>query len=193
MSIKIEAQRARTRLLNRAVNVTQITPALMAELIKAAGLRAASLDQYGTAIRHLNECVHARAWLDAALLLLSIELPGWSLRRLAREDGICYCSLSRTPNIPIEFDDTVDASHSDPAVAIMLAQAPVAALRIGPECQPLLDSRKTANALNLAHEKLSQHIAIHPSGEGAFSRAKPGAGFCFCSCRSYTQRPRRNE
>jgi hypothetical protein len=92
----------------------------MTELVRAAGVRTASLNQRGTSVRYLKDCLAAGAWLDAALRLLSIERPGWTLRRLVREDGVWYCSLSRAPNIPIEFDDTVDASHPDPAIAIML-------------------------------------------------------------------------
>ncbi len=121
MSTKIEVPITRAHLAKRAMSAIQMTPELMTELVKAAGIRAASLNQRGIAIRHLTECIATEAWLDAPLLLIPIELPGWSLRRLVQEDRIWYCSLSRTPNIPIEFDDTVDTSHSDPAVAILLA------------------------------------------------------------------------
>jgi hypothetical protein len=31
-----------------------------------------------------------------------------------------YCSLSRTPGVPIERDDTIESHHPDPALAIAL-------------------------------------------------------------------------
>ncbi|HWU25449.1 MAG TPA: hypothetical protein VN154_03520, partial [Rhizomicrobium sp.] len=62
-------------------------------------------------VQQLNGSISAGAWLDAALLLLAIESPGWTMRRLIHDDGQWHCSLSRTPNIPIEFDDTIESHH----------------------------------------------------------------------------------
>lgn len=61
------------------------------------------------------------AWVDAARTLLALALPGWSIRRLVCNDGFWFCTLSHSPNLPIEIDDVVEASHEDMALAILSA------------------------------------------------------------------------
>jgi hypothetical protein len=55
------------------------------------------------------------------LALLELELPGWKLRRLVSESGEWFCSLSRQPHLPLELDDTADASHEVLSLAIFRA------------------------------------------------------------------------
>jgi len=62
-----------------------------------------------------------RAWTDAALALIALELPAWSVRRMVYEDGEWLCSLSQQPGVPIEIDDTVDAQHPVLSLAILRA------------------------------------------------------------------------
>jgi hypothetical protein len=69
-------------------------------------------------IRWLSE---AGAWTDAALGLVELELPQWTVRRLVRDDGAWICSLSRHCEIPIEFDDTEEAIHESLPLAILSA------------------------------------------------------------------------
>ena len=61
------------------------------------------------------------AWLDAALALMSTELPAWSVRRIVKDDGLWVCSLSRSPNLPIELDDGVEVTHESLPLALLLA------------------------------------------------------------------------
>jgi hypothetical protein len=72
-------------------------------------------------VGHFDAWCKSGAWLEAAFALLAGELPKWSLRRLVKDGGVWFCSLSRSPNMPIEFDDMVEASHEDMALAILLA------------------------------------------------------------------------
>ncbi len=65
--------------------------------------------------------IAAGAWSEVALALIELELPAWTLRRLIYEDGEWFCSLSRQPNLPVEFDDTADARHEFLPVAILSA------------------------------------------------------------------------
>lgn len=65
--------------------------------------------------------VESGAFVDAVLTLIELEMPAWSLRRIAVEDGVWFCSLSRQPNLPIEIDDSADASHRHLPMAILLA------------------------------------------------------------------------
>jgi hypothetical protein len=51
------------------------------------------------------------------------DLPGWTPRRLIFEDGAWHCSLSRTPFLPIDLDDSADGSGSCAALAMLRAVA----------------------------------------------------------------------
>ncbi len=65
--------------------------------------------------------VKAGAWIDAAITLVTIALPTWTIRRIVRDDGLWLCSLSRHIELPIEFDDTAEGFHHDLALAILSA------------------------------------------------------------------------
>jgi hypothetical protein len=69
----------------------------------------------------LQHLIEAGAWTDAALSIVELELPNWRVRRLVREDGEWFCSLSQEPNLPMELDDTADASHEALPLAVLLA------------------------------------------------------------------------
>jgi hypothetical protein len=69
----------------------------------------------------IERLIDAEAWTDCALALIELELPGWQMRRLVYEGGEWLCSLSRQPGLPLELDDTVDASHEVPALAVLRA------------------------------------------------------------------------
>ncbi len=63
----------------------------------------------------------AGAWTDAALALISLELPLWNVRRLAYENGEWLCSLTRQPNPPVTLDDCTEATHEALPLAILSA------------------------------------------------------------------------
>ena len=72
-------------------------------------------------IEHLIE---SRAWTDAALALLELELPQWQLRRLAYDEGEWHCALSRQRGLPEWLDDqSIESHHADLAMAILSAFA----------------------------------------------------------------------
>lgn len=70
-----------------------------------------------------DRLVETGAWMDAALLLVGDTRPAWSLRRIVYDDGMWFCSLSRQPELPAEFDDSADAFHHDLPLAILGALA----------------------------------------------------------------------
>jgi hypothetical protein len=70
---------------------------------------------------HLEMLIDACAWTDAMIALMEQELPDWTPRRPIFEDGAWHCSLSRTPFLPLDFDDTADGSGSCPALAMLRA------------------------------------------------------------------------
>jgi hypothetical protein len=93
---------------------------LLSKITRSACPRLQLLRSTGKPIQ-ADRSIGAGAWTDAAIALIGVELPGWQLRRLVYQDGEWLCSLSRQPNLPIELDDTADASHEVLALAILCA------------------------------------------------------------------------
>ncbi len=95
-------------------------PELFSQLVASACLRLATFK--GTApTARIERLIAAKAWTDAAIALIELEIPTWNVRRLVREDGEWLCSLSRQPNLPEALDDTVEASHEILPLAILRA------------------------------------------------------------------------
>ena len=94
--------------------------ALMDEVIGAACLRYPSLGQTGKTAR-LTQLILSGAWTDAALALIDLELPFWQVRCLAYDDGEWYCALSRERELPDWLDQSIEARHSDLALAMLSA------------------------------------------------------------------------
>ena len=99
----------------------RLAPDITADLLSdvmAICVRLAVLTRAGKTGR-LNDLVEAKAWTDATLTLIALEMPNWKLRRLEYEDGEWVCSLSTQPNMPLAIDDTADARHEVLALAIL--------------------------------------------------------------------------
>jgi hypothetical protein len=99
---------------------SQPTHGLLSKIIAGACSRIPVLSKAGK-VAGIDRLVESGAWAGAALTLIALELPDWTLRRLIREDAQWHCSLSRHPNLPIDFDDTADATHEVMPLAILLA------------------------------------------------------------------------
>jgi hypothetical protein len=109
-----------------------ITPELMREVIAQACVRLPALS--ADTKSRIDRLIAAGAWTDAALALLELELPQWTLRRLVCEDGEWLCTLSRQPALPIELDEAAEANHPVLSLAILSA---------------LIGARRDASAPNL--------------------------------------------
>ena len=111
-------------LLNRLDEEVRLAPKpalhLFAKIIGSACRHVPIINRSKKAGR-IERLVDAEAWTDCALALIELELPGWQMRRLVYEGGEWLCSLSRRPGLPLELDDTVDAGHEVPALAILRA------------------------------------------------------------------------
>jgi hypothetical protein len=109
---------------DRLMEQLRLAPALTADLISnvvaGACTRLPVLNKAGKAAR-LDQLIGAGAWSDATFALIELELPAWKLRRLVYDDGEWFCSLSKQPNLPVEFDDTADARHEVLPLAILSA------------------------------------------------------------------------
>jgi hypothetical protein len=97
-----------------------VTPDLVSDLINGACVRLPALGRTDKGAR-LSRLIDAGAWTETALALIELELPQWQVRRLVHDDGEWLCSLSRDPNLPAEFDDTVDVGHEILPLALLSA------------------------------------------------------------------------
>src|ERR1700738_5136820 len=104
----------------RLDNALRLAPAPAPELFhkvaECAGQRISLLRQSGKTAR-IDRLIEARAWTEAALRVIELALPNWTIRRIACEHGEWICSLSRQPNVPLALDETADASHQVLALA----------------------------------------------------------------------------
>src|SRR5262245_4839657 len=93
------------RLEHQLRQARSVTSDLASQMIAQACVRFAV--QSPGAKAKVDRLIASRAWTDAAFALLALELQQWSVRRLIRADCEWLCSLSRTPALPPDLDETV--------------------------------------------------------------------------------------
>jgi|SRR5262249_12069444 len=133
------------RLEHQLRQARSVTSDLVSQMIAQACVRFAV--QSPGAKAKVDRLIASSAWTDAALALLALELPQWSVRRLIRDDCEWLCSLSRTPALPPDLDETVEATHEVLPLAVLLAllkarraaSAQVARSVAVPQVRPLTD------------------------------------------------------
>jgi hypothetical protein len=109
------------RLAEKTRRADDVSPDLIADIIGHACPRLKSMGPNGNPITRITDFIKCCAWIDASLALVETQLPKWTLRRLAYENGEWHCSLSKQNNLPLELDDTADAHHEVAALAILSA------------------------------------------------------------------------
>ena len=111
-------------LLDRLDDELQAAPEaareVFANIIGSACSRIPVLSKSGKTAR-MERLIESGAWTDAAIALIESEMPGWKMRRLVYENGEWFCSLSRQPNMPVDLDDSADATHQVLPLAILRA------------------------------------------------------------------------
>ena len=133
------------RLGHQLQQARSITPDLIAQVIAQACVRFTALG--ASAKAKVDRLIASSAWTDAAFALLALELPQWSIRRLIRDDSEWLCSLSHTPALPPDLDETIEATHQILPLAVLLAllearrvaSAEVARSTTVPQVRPLTD------------------------------------------------------
>ena len=70
---------------------------------------------------HLRTLIATGATVEAALVLVELELPQWRLRRIVYDNSDWHCALSRQRELPDWLDEAVEGNHKDLAVAILCA------------------------------------------------------------------------
>jgi hypothetical protein len=106
------------RLADKLNKATALTPDLIHNVIVNSCTNLPVLKK-AEKVASFDRLVEVGAWCDAALALIEIEVPAWSVRRIAYEDGEWFCSLTREPNLPAALDDTADGNHQALPLAIL--------------------------------------------------------------------------
>src|SRR5450631_4884417 len=107
-------------LSDRLRDAPAATVDLVAEIIGETCRRFPSMGQPEKTAR-IERLIQTGAWTDAALALIDLELPQWQVRRIAYDEGEWYCALSRERELPDWLDRSIEARHSDLALAILSA------------------------------------------------------------------------
>ena len=110
------------------------TESLIRDVIDKACRRFPSIGQPEKSAQ-VERFIASRAWTDAALALIELELPLWQLRRIAYDGGEWYCALSRSCGLPDWLDQSVEAQHTDLALALLAALVEVQRIA-APESRP---------------------------------------------------------
>jgi hypothetical protein len=107
-------------LSDRLRDANAVTPKLMSDLVAGVCRRFPSFGQ-PEKIARIRQLIELRAWTDASLALIDLELPFWQVRRIAYDEGEWYCALSRERELPDWLGRSVEARHPDLALAILCA------------------------------------------------------------------------
>src|SRR5262249_44356500 len=83
--------------------VRMVTREIIDDVITGACLRLQA--QHPDVKAGVLRLIDSRAYTDAILALLELELPQWRLRRLMHEEGEWHCTLSKQLGVPAELDD----------------------------------------------------------------------------------------
>jgi hypothetical protein len=97
-----------------------VTSELMASVLIEA-CRRFHPAQYSEKTARIERLIDSKAWTDAALALIDLELPQWQVRRIAYDEGQWYCALSRQRELPDWLDNSAEAHHADLPLAILSA------------------------------------------------------------------------
>jgi hypothetical protein len=116
----LSEQQAIADLGDRLRDAGCVTAEFLSDIIRATSRRFPSANQNARAAR-VARLIQSRAWTDAALALIDLELPQWQVRRLAYDDGEWYCALSRQRELPDWLDQSIETRHADLALAILSA------------------------------------------------------------------------
>jgi hypothetical protein len=97
-----------------------VTAEFLSDIIRQTCRRFPSADHSSKTAR-VERLIQSGAWTDAALALIDLELPQWQVRRIAYDEGEWYCALSRQRELPDWLDQSVEARHTDLALALLSA------------------------------------------------------------------------
>jgi hypothetical protein len=97
-----------------------VTPDLMSKVVAGACNRIAMPSCADKAAK-IDRLIESEAWTEAALALVELELPQWTLHRLVYEEDAWLCSLSKQWNVRVWLTDCAETRHRSLPIAILSA------------------------------------------------------------------------
>ena len=97
-----------------------VTEELFSTVIGTVCQRFPSIGQQEKTAR-IERLIASRAWTDAVLALLELELPQWQVRRIAYDEGEWHCALSHERELPEWLDQSIESHHPDLSLAMLSA------------------------------------------------------------------------
>ena len=113
-------------LASKLAGATQVNASLFAQVV-AASPRLMTLRAIGKTAR-LDRLAVCEAWAEAAIELIALEAPGWTVKRLSLDDREWLCSLTRFPDVPNWLDESAEGRHPILALAVLDALLAVRAM-----------------------------------------------------------------
>jgi hypothetical protein len=108
------------KLNDRLRGTDAVTAELISEVIGATCRRFPSIGQTRKKVQ-IERFIGSRAWTDAALTLIDLELSQWKVRRIAYDGGEWYCAPSRERELPDWLSRSIEAHHVDFPLSILSA------------------------------------------------------------------------
>ena len=115
-------QRVSGALVGRLRGAHAVTAELLHDVIRETCWRFFAVRPAENSAR-IELLAKSGAWTDAALALIEFELPQWQVRRIVYDEGEWHCALSRQRELPDWLDQSIEASHEDLSLAILVAFA----------------------------------------------------------------------
>jgi hypothetical protein len=145
MSLQRE-HRIQGELVDRLRDAHAVTAELLHDVIRGACRRLLSARQAENPAQ-IERLAKSGAWTDAALALIELEIPQWRVRRIVYDAGEWHCALSRQRELPEWLDQSIEASHADLSLAILMAFAEVQRVSGSPARTSVPSVTRMADAL----------------------------------------------
>jgi hypothetical protein len=97
-----------------------VTAELLSDIISEACWRYPPVRRTEKTAR-IERLIESKAWTDAALALIGLELPQWQVRRIVYDEGQWHCALSRQRELPDWLDQSIESAHADLPLALLSA------------------------------------------------------------------------
>jgi hypothetical protein len=145
MLLHRQQQKSLSDVRDLVLSSTAVTPQLLQDFMAACGFD----DKRSPRASRVDRLVAAQAWTDAALALVELRLPRWSIARLVFDDGEWHCALSKHHLIPDWLDDSIETKHEVLPLAILAAaiearDEDLKAKVPGPRVVPLVEAQATS-------------------------------------------------
>jgi hypothetical protein len=131
MPLQTEERRVSDELVDRLRDAHAVTAELLHDVIHEACWRFFSTRQAENSAR-IELLAKSGAWTDAVLTLIELELAQWQVRRIAYDSGEWHCALSRQRELPDWLDQSIETSHADLSLALLLALTEVRRVSASP-------------------------------------------------------------